>query len=43
MRVLEFFDRIYVINLPYRRDRHQQIEQELRTVGMQFAPGQVEL
>ncbi|UIE36712.1 glycosyltransferase family 25 protein [Leptodesmis sichuanensis] len=43
MRVLDFFDRIYVINLPYRRDRRQQIEQELRAAGMPFAPGQVEL
>jgi glycosyl transferase family 25 len=43
MKFIDFFDRIYVINLPYRRDRRKQIERELSAVGMPFTLGQVEL
>jgi glycosyl transferase family 25 len=40
---LDFFDRIYVINLPYRVDRRKAMERELRRVKMPFKPGKVEL
>lgn len=43
MKFLEFFDRIYVINLRERRDRRQQITQELAKAGMPLQPGKVEL
>lgn len=43
MKFLEFFDRIYVINLPERLDRRQQIAQELAKAGMPLQPGKVEL
>lgn len=43
MKFIEFFDRIYVINLPYRSDRRKLIEQELSAAGMPFTPGRVEL
>lgn len=43
MKLLEFFDRIYVINLPERHDRRQQMTQELAKAGMPLQPGKVEL
>lgn len=43
MKFIEFFDCIYVINLPYRSDRRKLIEQELSAAGMPFTPGKVEL
>jgi glycosyl transferase, family 25 len=43
MKFIEFFEHIYVINLPYRRDRRRLIEQELERAGMPFTPGKVEL
>jgi glycosyl transferase family 25 len=43
MKFIEFFDRIYVINLPYRVDRRRTMEKELENAGMPFTPGKVEL
>lgn len=43
MKFIEFFDRIYVINLPYRSDRRKLIEQDLSAAGMPFTPGKVEI
>ncbi|MBF2009675.1 MAG: glycosyltransferase family 25 protein [Chlorogloeopsis fritschii C42_A2020_084] len=43
MKFIEFFDRIYVINLPYRVDRRQAMEKELEKAGMPFTPGKVEI
>jgi hypothetical protein len=42
MRFREFFDRIYIINLPERTDRRAEMEKELERVGMWPAPGRVE-
>lgn len=43
MKIVDFFDRIYVINLPYRKDRLASVSKELRAAGMPFSPGKVEL
>jgi glycosyl transferase family 25 len=43
MKFIEFFDRVYVINLPNRVDRRKAIEKELIKAGMPFTPGKVEL
>ena len=43
MKIMHFFDRIYVINLPYRVDRRKAVEKELENAGMPFTPGKVEL
>jgi glycosyl transferase family 25 len=43
MKFQEFFERIYVINLPHRVDRRIAMEQELENAGMPFTPGKVEL
>lgn len=43
MKFIEFFDRAYVINLPSRADRRQEMEKELQDAGMPFTPGKVEL
>ncbi|OKH26165.1 LPS biosynthesis glycosyltransferase [Hydrococcus rivularis NIES-593] len=43
MKFLEFFDRIYVINLPYRVDRRKAIEKELNQAGISFLSEKVEL
>lgn len=43
MKFTDFFDRVYVINLPYRVDRRKAMEQELENAGMPFTPGKVEL
>ncbi|WP_414625212.1 glycosyltransferase family 25 protein [Calothrix sp. CCY 0018] len=43
MKFIEFFDRIYVINLPSRKDRRREIERELKNAGMPFTSGKVEL
>jgi glycosyl transferase, family 25 len=37
------FDRIYVINLPFRLDRRREIEQQLAAVGLTFQSPQVRL
>ncbi|MEQ9371474.1 MAG: glycosyltransferase family 25 protein [Coleofasciculus chthonoplastes F3-SA18-01] len=43
MKFREFFDRVYVINLPNRVDRRKAIEKELIKTGMPFTPVKVEL
>lgn len=43
MRFIEFFDCAYVINLPSRTDRRQEMVKELRKAGMPFTDGKVEL
>jgi glycosyl transferase family 25 len=43
MKFVDFFDHIYVINLPARTDRRQAMEKELQNAGMTFTPGKVEL
>lgn len=43
MKLTEFFNRVYVINLPYRVDRRNAMEKELESAGMPFTLGKVEL
>lgn len=43
MKILDFFQKAYVINLPERSDRRKDVETELKKNGMQFAPGKLEL
>jgi GR25 family glycosyltransferase involved in LPS biosynthesis len=38
-----YFDRIYVINLPERTDRRREVTAALKRIGVSFAPGKVEL
>jgi hypothetical protein len=39
----EYFDRIYVINLPERTDRRRDMLRELQKVGLPLEPGKVEI
>ncbi len=43
MKIVDFFDRIYVINLPYRKDRLNSVTKELGRAGINFCPGKVEV
>ncbi len=43
MKIVDFFDRIYVINLPYRKDRLNSVTKELGRAGISFCPGKVEV
>ncbi len=43
MKITEYFERTYVINLPQRVDRRQMITQELAKAGMPLTPNQVEI
>ncbi|MGE5757195.1 MAG: LPS biosynthesis glycosyltransferase [Planctomycetaceae bacterium] len=43
MKIVEYFDKIRVINLPTRPDRRRQIARELSRHGMPLQPGKVEL
>ncbi len=43
MKFIDFFDRVYVINLPSRSDRRQEMAKELKSAGMPFTLGKVEL
>lgn len=43
MRLREFFDRTYVINLPERTDRRRAITRELADFEMPLSPGAVEI
>jgi glycosyl transferase, family 25 len=43
MKFIDFFDRAYVINLPSRGDRRQEMAKELENAGMPFTLGKVEL
>ncbi len=35
MKLIEIFDRVYIVNLPERSDRRREIEAELRRLGLQ--------
>lgn len=41
-KIQDFFERTYIINLPARADRRQQMAAELERVQMPLAPGKVE-
>lgn len=41
--LLDVFDRVYVINLPARKDRREEMKQQLRLVGASFADERVVL
>jgi glycosyl transferase family 25 len=43
MQIKDFFERVYVINLPYRKDRYRQMAQELEKAGMPLSPNKVEI
>ena len=43
MKVEDFFDRIYAINLPERVDRRKGIEKELKAIGLDFSCPDVNL
>jgi len=43
MNLTEYFQRTYVINLPQRRDRRQQMARQLRKIGTSFSSPSVEL
>lgn len=42
MHVRDYFDRIYVLNLPSRPDRRRDVTEQLRRVGLEPTPGKVE-
>ncbi len=42
MRFREFFDRVWIINLPERSDRRAEMVEELATAGLPLQPGRVE-
>uniref|UniRef100_A0A832M5K3 Glycosyltransferase family 25 protein n=1 Tax=Oscillatoriales cyanobacterium SpSt-402 TaxID=2282168 RepID=A0A832M5K3_9CYAN len=42
MKVLDFFQRAYIVNLPERTDRRKATEKELQKVGIQPTPGKLE-
>lgn len=42
MRIMDYFDRAYIINLPSRIDRRRQMERMLKRVGLPPEPGKVE-
>ncbi|WP_293152375.1 MULTISPECIES: glycosyltransferase family 25 protein [unclassified Microcoleus] len=43
MKLTEFFERTYVVNLPDRQDRRRDITKELANVGISLAPNSVEI
>jgi glycosyl transferase family 25 len=43
LRLADYFERTYVINLPERTDRRLAMERELRQFGMAFETGRVEI
>jgi hypothetical protein len=43
MKICDFFDRTYIINLPDRPDRRRAVVQELQFIGESLTPGRVEL
>ncbi|XOF35359.1 MAG: glycosyltransferase family 25 protein [Candidatus Electrothrix sp. YB6] len=42
-RLENYFDKIYVVNLPERIDRRREITEALQRIGISFTPGKVEL
>ncbi|MGB3310638.1 MAG: glycosyltransferase family 25 protein [Nodosilinea sp.] len=43
MKFIDYFDRVYVLNLPERRDRRNDMVKELNRVGLPLTPGKVEI
>lgn len=43
MQIQDFFERVYVINLPERKDRYRQMVQELEKAGMPLSPNKIEI
>lgn len=43
MKLIDFFERVYAINLPSRKDRRRMIVQELKKAGMPPKPNKVEI
>jgi hypothetical protein len=43
MNITEYFQRIYVINLPQRRDRRREMARQLRMIGTGFSSSSVRL
>lgn len=43
MKLTDFFDAIYVLNLPHRLDRREAAIQELQSIGIPLEPGKVEV
>jgi glycosyl transferase, family 25 len=43
MKIMDYFDRCFVINLPARRDRRRLMQKELDMAGMPLEPGRVEI
>ena len=43
MTLADFFNRVYVLNLPYRTDRRRAMARELARAGMPLTPGRVEI
>ncbi|WP_293337918.1 glycosyltransferase family 25 protein [Microcoleus sp. CAWBG58] len=43
MKLTDFFERTYVVNLPERQDRRRDISKELANVGISLAPNSVEI
>jgi hypothetical protein len=43
MKIMEFFDHAYVVNLPDRKDRRSQMVRELEKAGMPLTPNKTEI
>lgn len=43
MKVTDFFERTYVVNLPHRKDRRKMMVQELNNIEMPLAPNKTEI
>ena len=43
MKLTDYFDKTYIINLPVRKDRLWMIKHELKRAGIKLAPGKVEI
>lgn len=41
--IIEYFDKIYIINLPYRQDRRDEIEQQLQSIGTSLSHEKINL
>jgi glycosyl transferase, family 25 len=43
MKLIDFFERVYAINLPYRKDRRSMIVEELKKAGIPLVPNKAEI
>lgn len=43
MKIVDFFDRIYAINLPQRKDRRRMIVHQLAKAGLPLTPNKIEI